>query len=387
MLFVAVFLTLLLLFLIINKRSISLPIHQILIVAIIVRLLLTFFFIESKSQDIMSFITVGRGFIYRFQPTFPTLYFPFISYIGALGVLLADSISPILFLKLFFTAFDVGIVYLIFLLSKNSSYSLLYALNPITPLTTNIHGQLDPVPLFFLLLGVRLFVKKKELFSSLAFSFAIFAKPWPFIFMLPVLRKAKRKWIFFLLGFFPIASILIHSFIFNISLSEIITPIKNYRGLYGFWGISEVLKPVKFLIPDQYLDFQQLVRRIFLLSFLLFSLTFKYTNIIGGITYSMLFFFSFTPTWGSQWLTWIVPFLILTKPKGSTAFFIVATVYLMIIFSGEVYSLDSNIVKIGEAVAHWAGIIAWLTMIFMFVKSKDSLSVFHLKFLKPTSSK
>lgn len=387
MLFVLVFLTLLIAFTFASKKKVNLSIYYILVLAVAVRLLITLLFSESKSQDILSFITVGRGLLYRFQPTFPILYFPFISYIGAVVVFFSDIVSPILFFKLFFTVFDIGVVYLIFLISNNTFYSLLYALNPITILTTNIHGQLDSIPLFFLLLGIRLFLNRKELYSSLALSFAIFTKPWPLLFMLPVIRKAKQKWIFFLIGFFPLVSVLIHSFLFNISLAEILTPIKNYRGLYGYWGISELLKPMKFILPHQYLDFQQLLRRIFLLAFLLFSLKLKFKNVVEGITYAMLFFFTFTPTWGSQWLAWIVPFLILTKPKGHRIFFALATVYLLIVFSGEVYFLDLNIVKIGKAASHAAGIFVWFSVLIMFLQSSHLSSLFHLKFFKPTSSK
>lgn len=77
----------------------------------------------------------------------------------------------------------------------------------------------------------------------------------------------------------------------------------------------------------------------------------------------MLFFFVFTLTFGSQWLSWLVPFIILIKPKKWQWFIISITLYLIIVFAKNVYLLPDNIAYAFGISGTIFGFIAWLTTI------------------------
>ena len=56
-------------------------------------------------------------------------------------------------IKLINIVFDLGILYLIYLLSnKNVQKTFIYAINPVTLLITTLHGQFDVIPVFFILI-------------------------------------------------------------------------------------------------------------------------------------------------------------------------------------------------------------------------------------------
>jgi hypothetical protein len=326
--------------------------------------LILLIFPKSSSEDLTSFLAAGEVLISR-KPIYPTLYFPFMPYLGLVALKLKTIVDPLIFLKFFFSLFDVAIVYLIYLISKNSNLAFIYGLNPVTLLNTTIHGQFDTIPLFFLVLGVYLFIKKKEIFSILSLSMGIYTKTWPFLFSPAILRQLKKKWVFILTALFPLISLLIYWQLNKINPIQILTPIKNYRGLYGFWGITEI---TNFLWPKLDGSWIQLMRRLFLVSFLIYSLAFKFKDIIKGLSKQMLFFFVFTTTFGVQWLTWTVPFLILTKIKYQKAFFTMATFYLAVAYFHNVYniSLAGSTFYFLDSLRKVLGLAVWLIMILMF---------------------
>jgi Gpi18-like mannosyltransferase len=143
---------------------------------------------------------------------------------------------------------------------KNLNTTFLYALNPITIICTNIHGQFDVIPIFFLLLGIYLFNKHKEALSMSVLSFAIFTKTWPALFIIPLFKKLKNKLLFSLIVIVSLLSLLFHCWFFKTPIMNIIMPIKNYRGVYGYWGIGNILL---ILWPKIDGSILQLLRRVF----------------------------------------------------------------------------------------------------------------------------
>ncbi|MDO9027429.1 MAG: hypothetical protein Q7U68_01000 [Candidatus Roizmanbacteria bacterium] len=366
--FFIVFLLLLLIFYFVGKKEVSLSLKQSIFIGILIRLAITFIFLKSSSEDLTSFLDAGAIILAK-KPIYPSLYFPFFPYLGALAVFLKSFFPPLIFLKFVFTFFDLGNLYLVYLLSKkNLSQTLLYAVNPITIICSNIHGQFDVIPLFFLLLAIYLFNKHKEISSMTAISFAIFTKTWPALFIIPLLRRLKNKFLFALIFLIPIISILFHSWFFKTPILEIITPIKNYRGVYGYWGIGNILI---LLWPKIDASIIQFLRRIFFIALFIFSFYPNNKNIIKNILIIMLFFFVFTLTFGSQWLAWLVPFIILVRPKNWEVFFVSASLYLLVAFTRNVYLLPANITAIFDVLGTVLGFAAWLSTISLL---KTSLS-------------
>lgn len=354
------FLLLLFIFYFIKNKEVSISLKKSLLIGLLIRLLITFIFLKSSSNDLTSFLDAGKVILNK-QSVYPTLYFPFFPYLGALALFLKSIIQPLIFLKLIFTIFDLGNIYLVYLLSKkNLNTTFLYALNPITIICTNIHGQFDVIPIFFLLLGIYLFNKHRETLSMTAISFAIFTKTWPALFTIPLFKKLKNKLLFLLIIIVPLLATLFHCWYFKTPIIEILMPIKNYRGVYGYWGIGNILI---LLWPKMDGSILQLLRRIFFVAFFIYSFYSNDKNIIKNILNLMLFFFVFTLTFGSQWLSWLVPFIILIKPKKWQWFIISITLYLIIVFAKNVYLLPDNIAYAFGISGTIFGFIAWLTTI------------------------
>lgn len=368
MFFIA-FLLLLFVFYFVDKKGISVSLNKSLLIGILIRLAITIIFLKSSSYDLISFLDAGKVILNK-QPAYPALYFPFFPYLGALALSLKNFISPLIFLKLVFTVFDLGNIYLIYLLSKkNLNTTFLYALNPITIICTNIHGQFDIIPIFFLLLAIYLFNKYKEALSMSVLSFAIFTKTWPALFIIPLFKKLKNKLLFLLIIIVPLLAILFHCWYFKTPIMDIIIPIKNYRGVYGYWGIGNIL----FLLwPRIDGSILQILRRIFFIALFIYSFYPNNKNVIKNIFKIMLFFFIFTLTFGSQWLSWLVPFIILIKPKKWQLFVVAATLYLIIVFARNVYLLPDNITYIFRILETIFGFITWLATILIFEQLKNS---------------
>src|SRR3989338_3832899 len=181
---------------VISKKEIKIPFLAIFVFAFALRISIMLLFLTSKSDDINTFLRDGQYIIDR-SPRYDASYFPFIGYLGLAALYLKSYINPYIFLKTIFTIFDVAILIPLYYLSKkNLQTALIYALNPISIIVGNIHGQMESIPLFFFLTGIYFFLKSKIIRSILSLSLAIYTKPWPALFIIPLVKKSKKKLLF-----------------------------------------------------------------------------------------------------------------------------------------------------------------------------------------------
>jgi len=340
---------------------------MIVVVAFFIRIFITLLFLTSKSEDINTFLRDGQYLIDR-DPRYDASYFPFIGYLGMAALYLKSYINPYIFLKTIFTIFDVAILIPLYYLSKkNLQTALIYALNPISIIVGNIHGQMESIPLFFFLTGIYFFLKSKIIRSILSLSLAIYTKPWPALFIIPLVKKSKKKLLFILLAFFPLVFTYIHTLLFPTTLFDIFEKVKNHRGIFGAWGLSKIV----LYLTDYHLNpvVEQLMRRIFIISFFVFSVLREDENILKTILLTMLFLFVFTPTFGIQWFTWLVPFIIIIRPKLWRMFLVLGSIYLAVGFAWDIYQYLRDIMPGWNSVITRVGFIVWLFMIFMFFQN------------------
>ena len=83
----------------------------------------------------------------------------------------------------------------------------------------------------------------------------------------------------------------------------------------------------------------------------------------------MLFFFVFTPTFGIQWLTWLVPFIIIVRPKLWRTFIFLVSIYIAAGFAWDAYQYFRDIITMWNGVVSRIGFIVWLLIISMFIKN------------------
>jgi len=289
------------------------------LLALIIRLTCLYIFRNINNYDLQSYLQVGeltlnRINIYPDVASFHHPYLPFFLYFAF--YLKKFSINPIIILKFINIIFDLGNLYLVYLLSKkNLKTAFFYAVNPVTILITTLHGQFDVIPLFFLLLSFYLIKIKKETFSILLFSFAAMTKTWPILFIISFYKKLKNKKIILLVLVFPVISIILYTVLFKSSVINITKTIIGYQGLWGIWGAWT-------LLGEWRLRWQKLSTLIFLVCFFHFSYLNKNRSIVKEILNFLFFFFIFTTNFSIQYFVWIIPFLIIVKPKK----------YLLLIF-------------------------------------------------------
>ena len=268
------------------------------------------------------------------------------------------SFGTIVIIKIINIIFDLGILYLVYLLSKkNLKTAFLYAINPVTILITTLHGQFDVIPIFFILLTIYLLQQKKELASILSFSFAVLTKTWPILFLIPIARKIKNKKLLILIIVLPVIFSLIYVLLFKSSLISIIKTLTYYQGLWGIWGLFDLLGKQRIL-------FQKLTTLIFLVGFFAYSFFNNKKNLIKNILSLLLFFFVFTTNFSIQYFTWIIPFLILIKPKNYLFLIILISLDLLSFYYFWLFCVGCKITPPWLVVTqNIIGFVLWLSFI------------------------
>ena len=352
---------------------------KIFLIALIIRLVFIYIFRNVTNYDLQSYLQVGELTLkgINIYPEIANLhhpYLPFFLYVEAMAYWLGRSkIIIITIIKIINVIFDLGILNLVYRLSrKNLKTTFLYAINPVTILITTLHGQFDVIPVFFILLSIYLLNKKKELTAVLSFSFAILTKTWPIIFAVPILRKVHAchprengdpgaldsrlrgndMWglLLILTIFFPILFTVLYCLLFKATLIDIGKTLISYQGLWGIWGIWDLLGKQRILI-------QKLSTLIFLTSFFSYSWFNKNKNLLKNFLNLLLFFFIFTTNFSIQYFVWIIPFLILIKPKKYFQLIILITFYLLSFYCVWLFNL--NLINIQNIL----GLILWLSFI------------------------
>ncbi len=337
------------------------------IIALFIRLIFLYLFRNVTNYDLQSYLQVGeltlKGInIYPDVANLHHPYLPFFLYLEALAYWLGRSkIIIITIIKIINVIFDLGILNLVYLLSKkNLKTAFLYAINPVTILITTLHGQFDVIPIFFLLLAIYLLNKKQELLSVLSFSFAIMTKTWPLLFVVILYKRLKNKKFIVLSLVFPLISIIIYSLLLRVSVFSIIKTIAYYQGLWGIWGLSGLLGRLGRLG----VFWQKLTTLIFLTYFFSYSYFKNKKNLIEEVFNLLFLFFVFTTNFSIQYFSWLMPFLILVKPKKSLRLIILITLCL---FSSYYFWLFCSSCKITPQwlmiIQNIIGFVLWLSFI------------------------
>lgn len=253
-------------------------------------------------------------------------YIPFFIYLTAL---------PLMWIKVLLLLLDMGNLCLVYLLSKrNIPISFLYAANPITVMITAIHGQFDVLPVFFLLWAVYLLQNNYQWRSILVYSLAIASKTWPIFFAFSFMRRVRPWYAIVLAALVPVLCIAVYGVIFEIPWASMIMVIKNYRGVFGTWGLGQlVYMTTGISSPHE----TRWLRILFFAALGVIALAMRRKDILDEILTLLLFFYAATFAFATQYLAWLVPFLLLRKPWGWASWFFGASLYLVFIYTGAMF--------------------------------------------------
>ncbi len=339
-------------------------IFQIFFLALCIRLICLYIFKNITNYDLQSYLQVGELTLkgINIYPEIANLhhpYLPFFLYFEAFSIWFGKSkFMSVVILKLINLLFDIGVLYLVYLLSKKNLIStFIYAVNPVTILITTLHGQFDVIPIFFLLLSIYFLNKNRGLVSILFFSLSILIKTWPILFFIPILRKIKNKKIIPLILLLPIIFISIYIWLFKSNLIYITKTVIYYQGLWGIWGISILFRKIGVF-------WQKTSTFLFLISFFGYSLLTKSINIIKRIYALLIFFFVFTTNFSIQYFAWFIPFLILIKPKKYLYLIFLISIYLFSFYSIWLFNFKNEIVlRLLTIAQDFIGFILWISFV------------------------
>lgn len=310
--------------------------RNILIFGILVSVLIRAFFVLQSLHVADIYLLYNMGVV-LFNGDNPYLKLDFYSY-PPLAILIQSFsvfISPfvdqpfVVVSKFFPNFFDIltGILIYKFLVNsgtkpKNAAvWAVFYLLNPLSIITSSIHGQLDGIFLFFVMFSIYL-LKKNYLLAGLIYGISITIKPSPLIlfplFLFANQTNFKQKIYFCLLAGAP----LIVSMLPFLQSS----PLKVSSSILGYSGVFDmsygaVLKGVWFSANENFdlplvKDFLIASRLLFLtaLSIVLF-LFWGSKNFINGLIAIILTYYIFTFGVSVQHLYWVIPLAMLAKDR------------------------------------------------------------------------
>lgn len=346
------------------------PILYVVLVALLLRFGLLFAFNGITNFDLYSYEKIGQLTLQHI-PIYPLEalkhhpYFPFFLYIESLAVYLASyGISAIFTIKTILILFDIGILCLVYLLSKKSTVvALLYALNPISILTVAVHGQFDAIPLFFLLFGVYMFLERREVGAVLLLSLAVMVKTWPLFFIWPMVRRMKQRWQLLLLLTFPLLAVFVYSRRFYENIFDIFSTVFSYHGYSTHWGIGMFISMLG-LGGNGYILI--IIKMLFVVTFIYFCLTLKKGKIIHEMALLFLFFYSFSYGMGLQYFSWIIPFLLLDKPKLWRCFIVLVTFHFLLQYPRWILCIQCNDPALWVLRMHMIyAMLLWIFIVYM----------------------
>ena len=349
--------------------------------------LLFAFFIKNPLQDVHLFESAGFYltqkidiyFIDQTHGTYP--FFPFLIFPYALAhlVVLRFPILAFSFLiKLIFipTIFALGIliekISLLQGITKKTALKrkILFCLNPVVFFTVVYHGQADVLLLFFYFLSFYLLLNDKGYLkivsSGISFGLSVLTKTWSIVFFPLFLLKIRSLKLLLLHLISASSSIFIICYIYtrfvNSSFRQVLNAVLGHPAVFGqhsgspsFWGIAAVLNLTHQITKNSNiqvftLHFSTLstfiLAGVFLLLYLI--IFFKKTNFLRASLILVLGFYVITPSWGTQYTFWILPFLFLENIVYGFAYSLIATPYLFLsylsaITPGEIYMNLSRI--------------------------------------------
>lgn len=368
------------------KQKLTLPLKYTLFIGLLIRLCVLFVFLDVIHYDILSYQIVGQTTL-KGLSIYPEIayyhhpYLPFMLYIEAIDTLFVKwGFHSMFFLKLFFVLFDLLIIKAIDLLSSNRTNALLHAVFPAGILLTAGHGQIDNVAIPFILFSIFYFQKSKLTISHILMSFAILVKTWPlmlvpFFLKLPwkrnfseISRIVWRRGMLFVV--FPLLSIVFYVLIFKTNFIDVIYPSLSYRGTYGNRGISILLS---FLLPIESLSNKAIKIATNILTILSIILTLQYkTKDVAKHILIFLLIFSTIVISGTNPI-WLVPFIILVKPKYSYMWLMLTGIYMA--FNMFNYTVPPSFQSFTNNTTIFIAFLLWIVQIGMLTSLTSRLQI------------
>ncbi|KKS75920.1 MAG: hypothetical protein UV46_C0011G0017, partial [Candidatus Gottesmanbacteria bacterium GW2011_GWC2_42_8] len=310
-------------------------------ISIFVRFLIIAVFPFAVGYDVKAFLWAAEK-IKNGQDIYWSLnvreYYAFLPTFGMITALFLklSRLDPVVFFKLSASVFDSLIPLIIAKVSRNLKGGLLYALSPISVISS-ISGQFDAIPLFFAVTALYLASRKSLSLGSLMLGTAIAFKPWPVIFApLMLLRvKAWRPRIKFLtiMALMPLAVIVSYKILIpDADLATMVGSIVLYESAFGWWGPSVLFKYLALLSGHRkILTLPVFLSKLLSLAILIrIYAVYKYKNIFWSAQLVIFILYIFSFGLSIHYFVWILPFLLVNKNKLVPEFFLATGIFTVL---------------------------------------------------------
>jgi len=292
--------------------------------------------------------------------------------------LLGKTYATMIPIKIMLTAFNLLMSVVLYhlaayKLSERAALTIagVYAFHPISVYIAAIHGQIDGIAIFFVMLTIYLLVRysrenDQRLLDLAALSIGLGAalKIFP-IFLLPFLlfrKEVTKKIRFFLLAGVPGALVFL-PYIFSIeSLIAIKTYVLGYGGGFAGWGFALLLRV---FLPENILIvisawLKPLATPIALAAVVVVGWLARKQELLVGATAVFVALFIFLQNWAAQYVIWLLPFAVMAPHWPSIAHQVSSTL-------AAAFWAGSNIVKVITVLGLTTSFLLGLSSIFRIV--------------------
>ena len=251
----------------------------------------------------------------------------------------------------------------------------LFAGAPLLIFLSGFHGNTDPIMVFFLLLAVWCWQERHiPWLAGVAFGISCNIKIWPLI-LAPAIVLAipglRNRLLFsvsalgvFLLGSLPVLAQ---------DPSLVVGKMFGYASLFGHWGLSRILPLTG--PPALLVLFDQTGRAVVMaagigLGVWLYWKSKAEVSLRIGLVASM--FLVFTPGFGIQYLSWLLPWVAFLGTEALLIYLICTSLFMFHVYSfwsnGLPWNVaDSTIVGDWKGFLVWHELLSWLAVVFCFI--------------------
>jgi hypothetical protein len=290
------------------------------------------------------------------HPDMKTLYFPFSEWVfygcyqlsgeavwGYKALLLAAEGTSILGLFLLLSLFRIP-----------AKFVLLYAFCPLPILQFALDGHLDALGFPFLLFGLLLYFRGKQLPALLLIGISMSIKPVALV-LLPILFLLERSWKQRLLTIFVPAATVLVQFLPYLASSNPFEALMTFARNWTFNGI--VFESLYVFLADN-----QKARLVCLalLSIALLLVYLSRKDFITKVHFSVLLLLLFSPVVHPWYIAWLTVFLPLTRQWSGIIYTATACLTSVTILSYKLYGVWEQ--------APWVLIVEYLPVIILFIR-------------------
>jgi hypothetical protein len=233
-------------------------------------------------------------------------------------------------------AADVGCVWLVGTLAPPALAAgrrLVYALHPVALLTTAFHGQVEPFALLFLLAGMVLYQRNRDLAAGAVFGIAITAKTWPLLVVLPIVWRQPRRILKLAIPAVVIAAAFFASSVVFLGSSptDLASALSSYGSFAGFWGWAGMLRSFGDTSIFGYDTWVSLPGMALVVASVVISMyVFRHASMLRRAWVTPMASLAVSAAVGPQYLVWPVPMM---TANGERQFaYSAASTFFMLVF-------------------------------------------------------